>query len=295
MWLISSLILFMGCPTPPDQVSSNTSQGPNSGSQNGPQGTPQGTTNGGPNGQPPIKNGPDGAPNGEQNGQPNDPNTPQADPTLDPENKPGEGTEQAEGEGEAEGEGTAQEGADGEKGDAIPTPDGEEGGVEAVQIQGEPPPQNAEPTPVTESLLIRVERIPSKGAKPKHKQEQLANEDHITLTGTATCKECEGPLVLRVVRFLGPNDNHSENNLLTQKTVESGDFSILVPEGETPIALELLVDKNEDGQPSANEYFAVIEMAGQLIPDKDRSELNLNSTKRDFFAPAPIPGTQGPQ
>ena len=148
------------------------------------------------------------------NGQPNDPNTQTGDPTLDPENKPEEGSAQADGDGdEAKKEG-----------DIIPTPEGEDGGVEAVQLQGEPPPQNAEPTPVTESILIRVERIPSKGAKQKHKQEQLKNEDHITLTGTATCKDCEGPLVLRVVRFLGPNDNHSENNLLTQKTVESGEL-----------------------------------------------------------------------
>ena len=299
MWLLSSLILFMGCPTPPDQVSSNTSQGqgPNSGPKNGPQGTPPGQPNGsGENGTPP--NGPNGAVNNDSpeqnggNGQPNDPNTQTGDPTLDRENKPEEGSVQADGDGEE----AKKEGEDAEKeGSIIPTPEGEDGGVEAVQLQGEPPPQNAEPTPVTESILIRVERIPSKGAKQKHKQEQLKNEDHITLTGTATCKDCEGPLVLRVVRFLGPNDNHSENNLLTQKTVESGDFSILVPEGETPIALELLVDKNEDGQPSASEYFAVIEMAGQLIPDKNRSELNLDSTKRDFFAPAPIPGTQGPQ
>jgi hypothetical protein len=100
---------------------------------------------------------------------------------------------------------------------------------------------------------------------------------------------------LRVVKFLGPNDNHSENNLITEIRIEPGEFSIAVPEDSTPVALELLVDKDGNGQPSAGEYFSVIEMAGALIPSKDKSDLNLDSTKREFFAPAPIPGTQGPQ
>ncbi len=282
MWLLSGLTLLMGCPTPPDKAASNnTAQGP----QNTPP-NQSGTNGNGMQGNPPPQDGPDGpsgAPPGEGNpmgdgGAPMGENPP-------PENKDGAANNPndptADGQAPTDGE-------------AIPTPEGEEGGVDAVQIQGEPPPQNAEPTPVKESLLIRVERIPSKGAKAKFTQEQL-KDDSVTLSGTATCDDCEGPLVLRAVRFLGPNDNHSENNLITQKTIEAGEYSILIPEDETAIALELLVDKNEDGQPSAGEYFAVIEMAGQLIPDKDRSGLNLNSTKRTFFTPAPAPGTQGPQ
>lgn len=164
-----------------------------------------------------------------------------------------------------------------------------------VQIQGEPPPQDAEPTPVTDSLLIRVERIPSKGAKAQYNQDQVKEKDHITFSGSATCDDCEGSLILRVVKFLGPNDSHSENNLITEKSIEAGDFKIAVPNDSTPVALELLVDKDGNGLPSAGEYFAVIEMAGALVPTKDTNKLNLNATKRDFFTPAPIPGTQGPQ
>ena len=74
---------------------------------------------------------------------------------------------------------------------------------------------------------------------------------------------------------------------LPKRVLEAGEFSIAVPEGDDPVALELLVDINGDGLPSASEYFAVIEMAGQLIPDKSRTDLNLDSTKRDFFTPAP--------
>ena len=284
MWLLSSVILFMGCPTPPDKAQGNSNNGPqnqpqmnqNQGNQNqgnpdqannaGPQGSPSGNDNAGGQGNVPPEGSPDGSP------QPSD-NTPDGSA---PENGPS---------GEASGEDT----------EAIPTPEGQEGGVEAVQIQGEPPPQNAEPTPVKGSLLIRVERIPSKGAKAKYTQDQVKEDDHVTFSGNATCDDCEGTLILRTVRFLGPNDNHSENNVITQQTVEAGEFSIAVPESDDPVALELLVDINGDGQPSASEYFAVIEMAGQLIPNESRSDLNLDSTKRDFFTPAPIPGTQGPQ
>lgn len=284
MWLLSGLTLFMGCPTPPDKAASNnTAQGPQNpppgqNGENGPNGT---------QGNPPPQDGPSGVPPGEGKNA-------MGDAPMGENPPPNEGGS-PDGKGKpADPNNEAIDGQAPTDGEAIPTPDGEEGGVDAVQIQGEPPPQNAEPTPVKESLLIRVERIPSKGAKAKFTQEQL-KDDGVTLSGTATCDDCEGPLVLRAVRFLGPNDNHSENNLITQKNVEAGEYSILVPEDETAIALELLVDKNEDGQPSAGEYFAVIEMAGQLIPDKDRSGLNLNSTKRTFFTPAPAPGTQGPQ
>lgn len=279
MWLLSSVILFMGCPTPPDKA--HTNNAPQNGQNPPPQGGPNGN-NPGAQGNMPPQGSPDGSPTPSNNA----PTDGEGDNV---ENKPeGDGNqppteEQPSAEGDAENTG------------AIPTPEDQEGGVEAVQIQGEPPPQTGEPTPVSGSLLIRVERIPSKGAKAKYTQEQVQKDDYVTFTGKATCDDCEGALLLRTVRFLGPNDNHSENNLITEKTIEAGDFSISVPETDDPVALELLVDINGDGVPSASEYFAVIEMAGQLIPDKNRKGLNLDSTKRDFFTPAPIPGTQGPQ
>lgn len=287
MWLLSSVILFMGCPTPPDKAQSNNNNGPQNQPQanqapsnNGnPQGSPNGNNTGGEQGNVPPEGSPDGSP------KPNE-NTPEVDAAENGERPP---EQTPDGENGPGGE------PQGENAEAIPTPEGQAGGVEAVQIQGEPPPQNAEPTPVKGSLLIRVERIPSKGAKAKYTQEQVKEDDHVTFSGEATCDDCEGALILRAVRFLGPNDNHSENNVITQQTVEAGEFSIAVPEGDDPVALELLVDINGDGQPSASEYFAVIEMAGQLVPNKNRSDLNLDSSKRDFFTPAPIPGTQGPQ
>jgi hypothetical protein len=272
MWLLSSILLFMACPTPPDKAQNNN---------NGPQNPPQGNAKVGDAGS--QENIPQGSPDGSPKPSENPENAKQGDPNAKPMDVV------------ADNQGDAAPPEGNENGEAIPTPEDQPDGVAAVQIQGEPPPENAEPTPVTGSLLIRVERIPSKGSKAKYTQDEVQENDYVTFTGNASCDDCEGALVLRAVRFLGPNDNHSENNLITQKTVEAGSFSIAVPEGSDPVALELLVDVNGDGQPSASEYFAVIEMAGQLIPDKDRKDLDMDSTRRDFFTPAPIPGTQGPQ
>ncbi len=262
MWLFSSLVL-LGCPTPPEQVNqqNNSVNVPNQ--QNNPsQGQPNGGT------APPNDGNQGIAENGDKEMSDSDKKGIAAMGQID--KKTGEGTDEA-----------------------IPSPTEE--GVDAVKIQGEPPPQSAEPTPVTDSLLIRVERVPSKGSKPEFTQDEIKEGEHITFTGSATCSDCEGSLLLRAVKFLGPNEAFSENNLITQQTIEAGEFSLHLPKDETPVALELLVDKNGDGLPSGGEYFAVIEMAGKLIPTEDRTGLDLDSSKREFFTPAPMPGTQGPK
>ena len=268
MWMLSSLVLFLGCPTPPEQAQQNKGN-MNAGSQNGPQ-------NSAPNnqGQPPANAGAPGD-GGVGQGTPPAGAGNQTPPTDGPDvaNTP-------DNQNNSQNQTTPEDGA------ADKSP---------VEVQGEPPPESAEPTPVTDSLLIRVERIPSKGSKAQFTQEQVKETEHVTFSGEATCDDCEGALLLRVVKFLGPNDNHSENNLITESTVNAGEYSISVPKDNTPVALELLVDKDGNGLPSAGEYFAVIEMAGALIPTADKKGLDLDSTKREFFAPAPVPGTQGPQ
>ena len=89
----------------------------------------------------PPQGSPDGGPNGGNNTPPDG-----EDPTG--ENKP-----EGDGDQPPTGEQPPAEG-DGATADAIPTPEDQDG-VEAVQIQGEPPPQTGEPTPVSGSLLIR--------------------------------------------------------------------------------------------------------------------------------------------
>ena len=261
--LSSTLLMFLACPSPPQQGQKSQQ------SQQAPQNPPQNPQNAEQpqNGTP--KNGPDKGPkDGEQN--------PPVDGMGGPPPK--------DGEDAASGQGDMQKG----DGTEVAKDEGLDGTPAEQPVQ-------EEPSPVNDSLLIRVERVASKGVKPLHNQDDLASVDHVTFSGTAKCDECEGPLILRAMYFLGAGDVHSENNLVTEKKIEAGEFSILLPKGDKPVALELLVDKNEDGLPSGGEYFAVIEMAGKLIPTEDQKGLGLDSTKRDFFKPAPPPGTVGPQ
>ena len=243
-------LFLVACPTPPEQVNTQTNNGQN-------QPNPQG--NNGNNG----NNSPQG-----QNGQQNQPNPQGQNTENPPEQKTNDGVPPENGN----------------------TVDG------SLATEGSAPvPNDAVPTPVTDSLLIRVERISSLGAKPLHTQEELANQKTVTFSGTIVCDDCTDNLVLRAMYFIGPNDNHSENNLITHTPVTIGDFSILIPKSDKAVAMELLVDKNKDGLPSAGEYFAVIEQGGQLIPNMNRASLTINATEREFFTPAPSPGTVAPQ
>ena len=236
----------MACPTPPEQVNTQT----NNGQQNQP--NPQGN-----------------------NGQQNQPN-PQ-----------GQNPPQAQQNNENNPEQKTNDVAPPENGNTV---DG------SLATEGSAPvPNDAVPTPVTDSLLIRVERISSLGAKPLYTQEELADQKTVTFSGSIVCDDCTDNLVLRAMYFIGPNDNHSENNLITHTPVTVGDFSILIPKSDKAVAMELLVDKNKDGLPSAGEYFAVIEQGGQLIPNINRDALTINATEREFFTPAPSPGTVAPQ
>ena len=47
------------------------------------------------------------------------------------------------------------------------------------------------------------------------------------------------------------------------------------------------VDKNGDGSPSRGERFAVVELAGKLIPSEDRKNINLDASDRDLDNTAP--------
>jgi hypothetical protein len=141
---------------------------------------------------------------------------------------------------------------------------------------------------ITDSLLILVQRVsnnPSSGPS----QEQVMKDKHVTFSGKAVCKDCKDPLVLRVVRFIGPNANPTNNDVITLKEISTGDFSIAVPKGEESVALELLVDSDKNGIPSIGERFAVIEMGGQLIPKSNKDKLTLDASDRDTFKQAPVP------
>ena len=322
--LFSSLLWLTACPTPPENVPGSAGGGPQNGQQT-PQGGPSpqgGPPPGGQQGGP--QNGAQGGPQQggpSPDGQPMNPQAPQqaagapgpnpdnGGQPVDPNNQ-NEGVKSAQGELEAtSGKSSQDPNSPGyvpeEPPDGTPIPlkgnqEPNHPGAAKPEIEGstdEQPKPDSVPDPnkppeggiVTDSLLIIVKRIPSEPAKPQNSQDELSNEKHVTFSGSATCGGCTDPLLLRVVRFIGPNAEPTDNDLITQKSLSEGPFSILIPKGDDSVALELLVDSDNTGSPSVGERFAVIEMGGQLIPSANKTDLSLDATDRKPFEQAPIP------
>ena len=223
-----------------------------------------------------LNNGPNGQNKSQPNNQPNNQNLPN---NLPPENQGNnQGNNQVENNGVENGEPPPA------KNPTDPTPD---------PIITQANPEQEKPEMVKDSILIRVERIPPKPIKPKHMQEDIARGEHAVFTGEIKCNKCEDEaLLIRVVPFLGPDDQQFDHSLITHKKVEVGAFTLAVPKSDKPVVLELLIDKDKNDAPSGGEYFAVVDMGGSLIPTKNHSDLVLDGTKRDFFEAPPSPGTK---
>ena len=98
---------------------------------------------------------------------------------------------------------------------------------------------------------------------------------NITVSGTVVCDKCDGDLVVRVLQFIGPKQQPSPNDLITHKVLAgAGNFSVLVPNSETILAIELLVDSNKDGIPTINERFVSLELGKPATADISGIELN---------------------
>ena len=148
-------------------------------------------------------------PNNAQGGQPSSNGQPMGPP-------PGEGGSPPPAEG-GNGGGGAQ------------PPQGDDG----APVQQPPQVPESDKPPeggiITESQVVQVNRIPSTPTTAKYTQEALSSEDYVTFSGSAVCTDCADNLILRAVRFIGPNDAPTENDLITQKKLSVGDFSILIP------------------------------------------------------------------
>lgn len=245
MSIFLSSVLFLACPTPPEQNTENH------------------TTNNTPN---------DTQPNNQQNGNNQNP------PNNPPQNPPPENGDPA-----AKKEKDPNADPPAAKNPEDPTAD---------PIITQADPEQEKPEMITDSILIRVDRIPPKPIKPKNLQEDIERGEHAVFTGEIKCKNCSDTLLLRVVPFMGPDDQQFDHTLITHKKVEVGDFKIVVPKSEKPVVLELLVDKDNNEAPSGGEYFAVVDMGGSLIPTKNQKDLMLDGTKRAFFETPPSPGTK---
>ena len=73
---------------------------------------------------------------------------------------------------------------------------------------------------------------------------------------------------------------------ITSKTfTDVGKYSILVPKSKKPVVLELLVDEDENKQPTTGERMAVLERGGQIVPHEDIKNLNLDITNKKIEGP----------
>ena len=232
---------------------------------------------------------PENVTNGGQNG--NQP-SPQGPPPKDaPQNN-------APPQGDAQPQGDADANKDGEQpqGDADANKDGEQpqqqnGPSADVQQPPQVPDSNKPPEGgiITQSLLMKVNKIPETPIKAKHSQEDLQKQDHVTFTGTITCNQCTENLNLRATQFVGNTNAPPEMDLLTTKTVTAGEFSLLIPSGKKGVTLELLVDADNSGAPSVGERFAVVEHGGQLIPSENKSGLQIDASDGKIEKAAPVP------
>ena len=280
--LYTSVLLLLGCPTPPENVpGATTNQGSG---QGGPNGQPPGAGGGQPGegGQPP---GGGGQPPGGEGGTPGEGGA--GGTPGEGGQPPGAGGTPGEG-GAGGGEGGQPPGAGGTPGEGGATGEGGqpgEGGAGGTPGEGDAPPENA--GPVEGSILIKVDQPPPSEQKAQYTQEDLSSKNHITLSGEAVCS-CTDALIIRINKFLGPNAKPSKDDLITTKSLSGeGDFSILVPKDDNAIAIELLVDQNGDGLPSRGERFAVIEQAGKMLPSSDIPDLQLDASDREPDNQAP--------
>ena len=143
------------------------------------------------------------------------------------------------------------------------------------------------------SIIIKINDSGNGDPPPRHTQEELIDIPHVTFRGTITCsgEGCDAPLVLRIAPFQeqSPNGKPAKNGLggliTTKKLSGIGDYDILIPKSKKPVVLELLVDNNNDGKPTIDERFAVMERGGQLIPYEDMNTLTIDCSNKENFGP----------
>lgn len=131
------------------------------------------------------------------------------------------------------------------------------------------------------SVPVRLDvRPPTEPDAPT--QEAVRAVAHVTFSGIAVCEACVGSLILRALPFQGPGQSQLTSPpgpLTAVKLPAAGPFQIAVPLGKDPVALELLIDTDEDGHPSRGERLAVAVGNGELLPDQDRAGFVLDGTE----------------
>ena len=176
----------------------------------------------------------------------------------------------------------------------VPTSEEPPEGTQATYspLDGGPPPEalmgqtkvTALPEPVPTATKAYTEG----------EQARIKKEHHTVFAGTLNCEGCSGPFIVKIGAFINPTPTaqatigeggdpqpptcgvggHGADVRFPPVVVDKpGPFEIAFPWHGYPVVIEVLHDKNSDGQPQPGEPFAVLHEGGALMGNEDRRGL----------------------
>lgn len=184
-------------------------------------------------------------------------------------------------------------------------------------LDGGPPPEAL----MGQTLVTEVTESVGRATKAQTEamQQQIRAGHHTLFTGALKCGGCSGPFLVKVAAFIRPTPTaqvtigeggdpqpptcgvggHGADVRFPPVIVDQpGPFEIAFPWHGYPVVVEVLHDKNGDGQPQPGEPFAVLHEGGALMGNEDRDGLVVDFDKAPQMvgdgAAAPVGPSGGP-
>lgn len=182
-------------------------------------------------------------------------------------------------------------------GDAPPPPGAGADGAQPVESPPEADPSSASGTYVV-TQMPSDEPAPVEGSQPTSDQAQteIKAGAHVIFKGEIKCEDCSGNMLVKVAPFVQPSEGDPESGKAMEPIDESGfqppsfetapgPFTMAVPRYRGKVVLEVLDDRDGNGQPSRGEKFTVLHNQGKITAGKNQSGLVI-----DFSS---LPGNPG--
>ncbi len=184
-------------------------------------------------------------------------------------------------------------------------------------LDGGPPPEAL----MGQTLVTEVNQpVPvATKASTETQQKQVRAGHHTVFSGALKCEGCSGPFIVKVAAFIRPTPTaqvsigeggdpqppvcgvggHGADVRFPPIIVEQpGPYEIAFPWHGYPVVVEVLHDKNGDGQPQPGEPFAVLHEGGALMGNEDREGLVVDFNKAPQMVgdgvAAPVNPADGP-
>ncbi len=170
-------------------------------------------------------------------------------------------------------------------------------GAQPVQSPPEADPSSSSGTYVV-TQMPSDDPAPPEGDQPSSAQAQAAIKasDHVLFSGEIKCTDCSGNMLVKVAPFVQPTDGDTESGKAVEPADESGfqppafetaagPFTMAVPRYRGKVVLEVLDDRDGNGQPSRGEKFTVLHNQGKITAGKNQTGLVI-----DFSS---LPGAPG--